>query len=196
MRVLILVAVAIGYVILFLIHPFLENSLDRSVLTLVTRLETPELTQFCEFLSFIGSIHIQYPILIALFAVIGWKRPHQIILLMFNLLGVRVITLMLKSYVERARPVEMLIDAGGYSFPSGHAMITMAFYGYMFYLAYRKERWILIPGVLLLSLIGFSRIYLRVHYMSDVLAGWCAGGFWLSLTIIILHWFNIEKSTR
>jgi len=93
----------------------------------------------------------------------------------------------LKDLISRPRPAgEHLTYATGFSFPSGHAMISMAFYGFLAYLL-----WINLPtkggrwgagllGVLILS-IGISRVYLNVHYASDVLAGFLLGGLlvWL-----------------
>ncbi|MDT2294513.1 phosphatase PAP2 family protein [Paenibacillus larvae] len=79
-----------------------------------------------------------------------------------------------------------MVDATGYSFPSGHAMVSSSFYGFMVYLLWKHQRrkwraaW-LIPwlGAFVIFLIGFSRIYVGVHYPSDVLAGFAAGGIWL-----------------
>lgn len=96
---------------------------------------------------------------------------------------------LLKELFARPRPEgEHLTYAAGYSFPSGHAMISIAFYGFLAYLALR-----LLPGRtgkalavilgVLVFLIGISRIYLNVHYFSDVLAGFLMGGFILFIFI-------------
>ena len=83
----------------------------------------------------------------------------------------------IKFLVRRDRPIYNLINVGGFSFPSGHAMISMAFYGFLVYLFYKlidKEMLRLaLIGIfsLLILLIGFSRIYLGVHYFSDVVVG-------------------------
>lgn len=99
----------------------------------------------------------------------------------------------LKELVARPRPGgEHLTYATGYSFPSGHAMISTVFYGFLAYLALR-----LLPGRMgkvlavilgiLIFLIGISRIYLNVHYFSDVVAGFLLGGLLLFLFIKLLH---------
>ncbi|MBD2843774.1 phosphatase PAP2 family protein [Paenibacillus sp. IB182496] len=94
----------------------------------------------------------------------------------------------LKALFQRSRPaLERLVEAGGYSFPSGHAMVSMCFYGMLGYLAWGAWRsrdraygaLFFAAGLLLAGLIGFSRIYLGVHYASDVVAGFAAGGTWL-----------------
>ena len=84
----------------------------------------------------------------------------------------------LKYIVQRPRPTEFrIIDESGYSFPSGHSMVSMAFYGFLIYLVHKNIKnkylkWTLITFLsILILLIGTSRIYLGVHYTSDVLAG-------------------------
>lgn len=94
----------------------------------------------------------------------------------------------LKHIVQRPRPTEFrIIDETGYSFPSGHSMVSAAFYGFLIYLIYKniKNKYLkrsLITGLsLLIILIGTSRIYLGVHYTSDVLAG-----FLISISYLII----------
>lgn len=92
---------------------------------------------------------------------------------------------MLKLVFRRPRPdVLRLVEQSGYSFPSGHAMNSMIFYGLAAYLLVRRGRhWsrYLVAGfvAVLVLLIGLSRIYLGVHYASDVLAGFLIGAGWL-----------------
>ena len=104
----------------------------------------------------------------------------------------------LKFFFQRNRPQQQLIDdVSGYSFPSGHALISVVFYGLFIHMIWHevKTRWLrillmIILGVLIL-LIAFSRIYLRVHYASDVIAGIAVGFIWLVLSLRIVH--RIEK---
>ena len=91
--------------------------------------------------------------------------------------------------MQRPRPTEFrIIEETGYSFPSGHSMISMAFYGYLIYLIYKyvenkNVKWILISLLsILICLIGISRIYLGVHYTSDVL-----GGFLISISYLVIY---------
>jgi undecaprenyl-diphosphatase len=97
-----------------------------------------------------------------------------------------VLTTVLKSVFQRSRPelVESGYQASFYSFPSGHATVAVGFYGMLtLVLAYRlrgKARWAMaVSGILLVLLIGFSRLYLGVHYPTDVLAGYLAALLWL-----------------
>lgn len=96
----------------------------------------------------------------------------------------------LKRVFRRPRPnILWLVEEKGFSFPSGHAMVSTAFYGYLIYLLWKsnlsqKKK---ILGTILLSLlifiIGNSRIYLGVHYATDIMAGFLVGGIYLSLYI-------------
>ena len=106
-----------------------------------------------------------------------------------NLVLIALLNNILKLIVHRARPTGFrLIEETGYSFPSGHSMVSMAFYGYLIYLIYKnvrntKLRWTLMIGFgLLIFIIGMSRIYLGVHYTSDVFAG-----FLFSLGYLIVY---------
>jgi undecaprenyl-diphosphatase len=95
---------------------------------------------------------------------------------------------LLKFIVQRPRPEGFrLICASGYSFPSGHSMIAMAFFGLIIYFVWhyeedRRQCWIwTICFSIVIALIGISRIYLGVHYASDVVAGFCVSMAWLAV---------------
>ena len=107
----------------------------------------------------------------------------------FDLVGVTLINQVIKHIVRRPRPnVLRLVEDDGYSFPSGHSMVSMAFYGIIIYLVYKNVtnkdlKWTLITLLSLLILsIGFSRIYVGVHYFTDVV-----GGFLLGLVYLIIY---------
>ena len=100
------------------------------------------------------------------------------ILIWINIVISTLLNQILKYIVQRPRPTEFrIIDERGYSFPSGHSMVSAAFYGFLIYLIYKNIKnkyikWGLITILsLLIVLIGISRIYLGVHYTSDVIAG-------------------------
>ncbi len=112
-----------------------------------------------------------------------------------NLVIVTVLNILLKNILQRPRPTEFrLIDESGYSFPSGHSMVSMAFYGFLIYLIYKnvknkKIKWALIIILsILICFIGISRIYLGVHYTSDVL-----GGFLISISYLVIYASIIKK---
>ena len=135
---------------------------------------------------------------IVLFLVIKNKKIGLSIFL--NLVIVTVLNQLLKKILQRPRPTEFrIIEETGYSFPSGHSMISMAFYGYLIYLIYKYVKnkyvkWISIVllGILICS-IGISRIYLGVHYTSDVLGGFLISVSYLVIYISAVNKFLIEK---
>ncbi len=106
-----------------------------------------------------------------------------------NIVIITILNQLLKRILRRPRPTEFrIVEETGYSFPSGHSMVSMAFYGYLIYLIYRYIenkyiKWLLIVLLsILICLIGISRIYLGVHYTSDVL-----GGFLLSISYLVVY---------
>ena len=112
-----------------------------------------------------------------------------------NLVIITALNQLLKRVLQRPRPTEYrIIEETGYSFPSGHSMVSMAFYGYLIYLIYKyvKNKYIKWISIVLLSLlicsIGISRIYLGVHYTSDVL-----GGFFISISYLVIYVSAVNK---
>jgi undecaprenyl-diphosphatase len=113
----------------------------------------------------------------------------------------------LKQLFERARPEDIvpLIEQGGYAFPSGHSVTSMAFYGMLLFLVQtrmedrKKANTLSVVLILLIALIGPSRIYLGVHYPTDVLAGWAEGVFVATAVYMLATKFvpkNFLKSGR
>lgn len=118
------------------------------------------------------------------------------------LVGGEVLNFVLKAVFARPRPTfsDPLATALYYSFPSGHAMMSLIAYGMLGYFLYSRlrERWqrvVVSAGlIVLILLIGLSRIYLGVHYLSDVLAGFLVGGLWLSFCITAMHYLQERRA--
>ncbi len=120
---------------------------------------------------------------------VGIKNKKIGTAIILNLFIITFLNLILKNIIQRPRPTQFrLIDESGYSFPSGHSMISMAFYGFLVYLIYQyiKNKKLKIALIIVLSilpiLIGISRIYLGVHYTTDVV-----GGFLISISYLIIY---------
>ena len=135
---------------------------------------------------------------ITLFIVIKNKKIG--ISILSNVAIVTVLNQLIKRILQRPRPTEYrIIEETGYSFPSGHSMVSMAFYGYFIYLIYKyvKNKYVKWISIILLSLliclIGISRIYLGVHYTSDVLGGFLISISYLIIYISAANKFIIEK---
>lgn len=125
--------------------------------------------------------------------------------------GALFINVMAKNFFGRVRPdqIEHLVDQGGFSYPSGHAMGSMIIYGGLLFILIRYinslrgsrtlQKWLLsIIIVLIVLAIGLSRIYLGVHYPSDVIGGYSLGLAWLSLSIALygLHFTKKEFQAK
>ena len=142
--------------------------------------------------NFGGAIFIA---VVAIFLAIIIKNKKIGISILTNLVIITGLNQLLKRILQRARPTEYrIIQETGYSFPSGHSMISMAFYGYLIYLIYKHVKnkyikWISISLLsILICLIGISRIYLGVHYTSDVL-----GGFLISISYLVIYISAVNK---
>ncbi len=99
----------------------------------------------------------------------------------------------LKLFFHRARPLDQVVPATGYSLPSGHAFASTVLYGMLAYLVWRlvrapAVRWAAVAAaVVVAGAVGLSRIYLNVHYFTDVVAGWAMGAAWLSTVLAAVH---------
>lgn len=125
-------------------------------------------------------------------------KNKKIGLYIFANLGIAtILNQILKNIFQRPRPTGFrIINETGYSFPSGHSMVSMAFYGFLIYLIYKnvKNKYLkcgLIATLgVLITLIGISRIYLGVHYTSDVLAGFLIS---ISYLIVFTHFLPRKR---
>lgn len=151
------------------------------------------ITPIMKGITLLGSATFFIPFII--FLLIFIKNNYLRLSISINIVLITLLNQILKFVIQRPRPTQYrIVDASGYSFPSGHSMVSMAFYGFLIYLIYRylKNKYLKTILILILSvvivLIGISRIYLGVHYTSDV----CAG-FLLSLSYLIVYIHYIEN---
>lgn len=168
---------------------FAQEIMRRDVMgykLISTYLISDYITPIAKFITQFGGAICLIFIATILFIVIKNKKIGICIYL--NLLLVTILNLTLKNIVQRPRPTEYrMINELGYSFPSGHSMASAAFYGFLIYLIYKKIenkklKIILISLLsLLILLIGVSRIYLGVHYTSDVFGGFCVSISYLAI---------------
>lgn len=143
-------------------------------------------------------------LVLAIISVILIKDKKIGISIFINLFCVGVLNQVLKHIVQRPRPNEFrLIDESGYSFPSGHSMASAAFYGFFIYLVYKKvkNKKLKIILITMLSIfiisIGVSRIYLGVHYTTDVIAGFLVSISYLTIyTSIIDDYIGTVNSNK
>lgn len=172
-----------------------KSSFDLQAGDFVSRFVSDVNTSVMEFFTFLGTPTFLIPanlLLVAYFLLLKKHRWYSISVPVVSITSL-VLMLSLKYIFHRDRPVSPLLQqARGYSFPSGHALMSFTFYGLLIYLTWLNVkkiwlRWVLsILLALLIFTIGLSRVYLRVHYASDVLAGYCVGCMWLLLSLWLL----------
>lgn len=143
----------------------------------VKKLRNPQLTNFMKLITSLSNT--KTIIIITLLLLIFINNKKIALTIPINICLVVLLNGVLKFIVKRPRPSGYrLLEIGGYSFPSGHAMVSMAFYGLLVYLSYKliKNKNIrtlcMILNIMIIILVGISRIYLGVHYLSDVLVGY------------------------
>ena len=145
------------------------------------------ITWFMQGFSFLGSAAVVTTLcILAIAAFLYFRQARPAVLLSITMVGMAVLDITLKLAFHRPRPVAYFGPTPTtYSFPSGHAMGSVCFYGVLAATlaaraSGRRTKWcIWTAAVLLIGMIGYSRIYLGVHYPSDVIAGYCAGAVWV-----------------
>ncbi|MCM3760801.1 phosphatase PAP2 family protein [Alkalihalobacillus oceani] len=173
--------------------------LDEALIHHVSTLEHPFLTAMLIALSYIGSttpvVVISIVLLIVLYQCTKKKRD----IIFFTVVSLCSVSLnvLLKSYFERERPtIITMIEETGFSYPSAHAMAAFTLYGAVTFLFWRhlkkrKSRRLLLGAAsCMILLMGFSRIYLGVHYPSDVIGGYLVSGTLLTISIFIYQWIQ------
>ena len=133
-------------------------------------------------------------ILVSLVILLICKDKKMGLIIIINLLVSILLNIIFKGIIQRDRPLEdFLITESGYSFPSGHSMVSMAYYGLIIYFIYKKIKakrvrnvLMILIGLLILA-IGFSRIYLGVHFASDVIGGFLISIIYLVCAIKLLN---------
>lgn len=168
--------------------------LDNAASSFIISIRSPELTNT---MNIITNISGSYALIVftTLFIILIKKKKYPLAITI-NLIAVFITSQLAKAIVERDRPLDMLVSAPGYSYPSGHSMVGLAYFSFLSYLVIKyipnKIVKIILPIVFTITilLVGFSRIYLGVHYLSDVLAGFLLGAIYL---IIFINIYPLEE---
>ena len=177
-----------------------EYTMDERVFSYLSHFVNNTNTLIMQFFTFIGSHFFLLPAWLVVITFYYFIRKNKWYFVKMIIIAVSNLLLMfgLKFFFNRPRPlIPLLKEVPGLSFPSGHAFMSFTFFGMLIYIVYREVKniwlkWILIFILaIIILLIGLSRVYLRVHFASDVIAGFCFG----VLSLVILLWMlrQIEK---
>ncbi|GAP94477.1 phosphatase PAP2 family protein [Leptolyngbya sp. NIES-2104] len=176
------------------------QAFDTSVLLAIQKLQAPWLTPIIVFITCIGDPTILLIVGTLMSAVLLMRhQKSEAMTIALGGFGALGLNLLLKRLFERSRPElwSRTVEVKFYSFPSGHAMLSIVMYGLLGYLLatrYPKYRNLIILSMLILiALIGFSRMYLGVHWFTDIIAGYAAGFVWLMTCVLSLEIWRHRK---
>ncbi|MCA9460267.1 MAG: bifunctional DedA family/phosphatase PAP2 family protein, partial [Nanoarchaeota archaeon] len=180
---------------LYLFSKMIEDVIDGELITRIDvwlnakmiLLWNPLLNKIMIFITNIASLTNLFILSIILFGILIYKKKwHCSLLLFFSIVGGLLFEVLIKLIIHRPRPENALIEVSGYSFPSGHATMAIIFFSLLLYsfkddIKKKSLKYIfIISNIVIFLLIGTSRIYLNVHWLSDILAGFSLGLFWLT----------------
>jgi len=171
--------------------------LDKGTIDLINRFKTPLLMVFFSLLTRLGSgFFILLGFLLLAVFLIKKKRKKAAIVALLSLVGSAAFVFLLKDFFGRSRPFGCPSHEDCFSFPSGHATMSFYFYGLLDYLifrfvpiSFRKFLVVSLGLITLVLLIALSRLFLGLHYLSDIFAGFFLGGTWLFLAILLIDIF-------
>lgn len=173
-----------------------DTHLDTRVADWLHDRATPGWTEFFEGVTFLGNVPVLFGVTLVVAIVLARiGRRNELPFLLLAVIGAEILTVGLKLGFQRERPFfsDPLATESTYSFPSGHSSVSLAVYGTLGFIAARhlptvgaRVAALAAAGALVL-LIGFSRLYLGVHFLTDVVAGFSVGLAWVSLCAVLLH---------
>lgn len=172
-----------------------ESGFDQTISQAIVPLVSPFTTSLMKFFTFFGSENFLFPAYVLLITYYLFRKKNTLALdiTMIGLSSTGILFLF-KDIFRRHRPLDPLINnVTGFSYPSGHSFSSFTFFGILIYIIWHtniRKRWKMVITFFLFvfaTIIAFSRVYLRVHYPSDVLAGFCLSVVWLMISIWILH---------
>jgi undecaprenyl-diphosphatase len=180
-----------------------NEELDNKTFDVIKPFINETNTSIMNFVTFFGKHEFLIPANLCLIAYFLFVKRHKwySIRVPAVALGSLLIMFGLKNLFGRERPDDQLLEtATNFSFPSGHALMSVTFYGLLAYLAWKRIkspgwRWaVVILLIFWIHLVGFSRLYLRKHYLSDVLAGFAIGFLWLVVSLKVIS--RLEKYSK
>lgn len=168
------------------------DSIDIWIYSLIRLIRNSYLTSIFKFITFFAGVKYTIILCILSFIIYYYKGDKRCLNLIILVILCTLINLIIKNIIGRERPdiAYRLVSESGFSFPSGHSMISTVIYGYL--ISIIDNKWCKYLLVLLILLIGFSRIYLGVHYFSDIIGGYLYG----IIVLILGNKFLIERGNN
>lgn len=183
----------------------LISQFDDTVISVVQGWEADWLTPIMKTFTFIGSTKVVILLVLIGFAILffGLRNRLQAFFFLFVMAGTGLLNQSLKFAFQRARPdTNRLIDITGFSFPSGHTMLAFSLYAVSAYIVWRHiqtatSKVVLVTFVIFMfGLIGISRIYLGVHYPSDIVGGIAASAFWVIVATAVYGFIQRRRQRK
>lgn len=199
-KYLIWIILVLGLLLFFylvrLINANTISVLDNYIYNLIKGFISPKMTPIVKFITEFGNYTVMIPVIILFYLFNKDKSFNRYFTI--NLVAIFTSNFIVKNIIRRDRPIDInLIIENGFSFPSGHSMVSFAFYGFLIYYLYHTDlKKPLKYGLMallsfIILLIGLSRIYLGVHYASDVI-----GGFLLAFIYLVIYIKFIYKREK
>ncbi len=193
-KILLAAALLLIFFLVWVVFVYGRNSFDQNTFSFIAPHITEGRTRIMLFISFLAKHTFLTPAIFLLIAYFLIKKNKWMAIRTGTvLLSSLFLMSLLKRLIQRQRPPDPLVEGvTNFSFPSGHAFMGVAFYGLLIWYAsvYISTKWlrraVIFFLLLVIAAIGFSRIYLRVHYATDVIAGVCIGFVWLDLCLWVI----------
>jgi undecaprenyl-diphosphatase len=153
------------------------------------------------YITTLGNIEYILPITLLLIIYLLYKKRRlYALIVVFGVGGAAVANIVLKFLFHRDRPAfwHSLITETSYSFPSGHAMLSSALIFCIIAILW-KTRWRIVSiilGAIIILLIGYSRLYMGVHYPTDIIAGWSVSAIWIAVVLLVINTASSELRER
>jgi undecaprenyl-diphosphatase len=198
MIIVLLVFVAALFISLSIVRNIVwqeKKEFDTSIFNYVGGFVSDTMTSVMNFFTFFGGQFFLIPVYLMMIAYFLFFKKNRWLGLKISAVSVSSLIIMftLKKVFGRARPLTPLLrEVNGLSFPSGHAFMSFSLCGILMYIVHKADfhRWqkyLLYAFLLTFTFfVGLSRVYLRVHYPSDVVAGFCMGILWVTISLFIM----------
>lgn len=205
-RLLAAIAVLAGFSVLFgtLADEVVEKDTlyaDEAVLNFINGLSSPWLDRLVVFATTFGGVLVVTVVAAALTVRYGLRHKWRLALFVaFSIGGLLIVNSILKVFYQRERPElwNLIVNEATYSFPSGHAALSCGLAAVICVMVWRTRwRWYAaVVALLYVIMIGFTRLYLGVHYPTDVIAGWLLAGAWVVVVGVVSGVISIDNIVK